>query len=174
MNYGTFQIVVGAVFAAIAVALMGLFAFIAARGGRDVPLEDVQRTGYRLRKRWLFLLSALLPLVVGIAALATPYPSGDDRTVVKVTSGQFFFAFDPPQVASGTKVRFDVTSVDVNHGFGLYDPDETFLGSVQAMPGRHNKLDLTLSAAGRYRVLCFEFCGLKHHEMAGSFTVTAG
>lgn len=174
MHYATFQIVVGAVFAAIAVALMALFAFIAARAGRDVPLEDVQRTGYRLRKRWLFLLAALLPLVVGIAALATPYPSGGDRTVVKVTSGQFFFALDPPQVAAGTKVRFDVTSLDVNHGFGLYDPHGEFLGSVQAMPGRHNRLDLTLSAPGRYRILCFEYCGLKHHEMAGSFTVTEG
>jgi hypothetical protein len=30
----------------------------------------------------------------------------------------------------------DVTSADVKHGFGIYDPHATLLGQVQAMPNR--------------------------------------
>ena len=57
-------------------------------------------------------------------------------------------------------MRFDVTSIDVNHGFGLYDPDGHLIGSVQAMPGYHNQLDLTLDEPGVYRIRCLELCGL--------------
>jgi cytochrome c oxidase subunit 2 len=89
-----------------------------------------------------------------------------------VTSAQYFFALDPPEVPAGTDVRFRVTSRDVNHGFGLYDPSGRLIGSVQAMPGYHNELDLTLDEPGAYRVFCFELCGLEHHKMQGTFTVT--
>ena len=91
---------------------------------------------------------------------------------MKVTSGQFFWAFEPDRVPVGTRVRFDLTSVDVNHGFILYNPRGHLVGSVQAMPGYHNELDLTMSQAGIYRVRCGEYCGLNHSTMDGSFTVT--
>jgi cytochrome c oxidase subunit 2 len=48
------------------------------------------------------------------------------------------------------------------------------IGSVQAMPGYHNKLDLTLSEAGVYRIRCLEYCGLMHSIMQSSFRVTRG
>jgi cytochrome c oxidase subunit 2 len=91
---------------------------------------------------------------------------------VKVTGGQFFWSLAPDRVPAGTRIRFDVTSIDVNHGFGLYDPHGHLIGSVQAMPGYHNELDLTLSEAGVYRIRCLELCGLNHSTMEGSFTVT--
>jgi cytochrome c oxidase subunit II len=75
-------------------------------------------------------------------------------------------------VPVGTHARFDITSVDVNHGFGLYDPDGHLIGSVQAMPGHHNQLDLTLSEAGIYAIRCLEYCGLNHSTMESSFTVS--
>ena len=67
-------------------------------------------------------------------------------------------------------MRFDVTSIDVNHGFGLYDPHGHLIGSVQAMPGYHNELDLTMSE-GVYRIRCLEFCGLNHSPMETTFAV---
>ena len=75
-------------------------------------------------------------------------------------------------VPAGTRVRFDVTSVDVNHGVGLYDPRGRLVGSVQAMPGYHNLLDLTLRRPGVYRIRCLEYCGLNHATMESTFTVT--
>ena len=82
------------------------------------------------------------------------------------------FAATPDQVRAGTPVRFDVTSVDVTHAFGLLDTDGHLVGSVQAMPGYHNDLDLTFHTPGVYRILCLEYCGLDHHVMQASFTVT--
>ena len=173
MHYGGPQVAVGVVFLVLALLLVAVFTTIALHAQREVPLEQVQARGYSLRNRWIAFLAALLVVSVGAAALLAPYPSGaaESRTVVKVTAGQFFWSFDPPQVAPGSRVRFDVTSVDVNHGFGLYDPHGVLLGSVQAMPGYHNRLDLTLSQPGRYRVLCMEFCGVKHHVMQATFVV---
>jgi len=172
LSYGELQIAVAIVFLVLALVIAGVFAVVARRTVSDVPLERVQRTGYWLRRRWLAFLGALLVVVVGSSLLALPYASGErGRTTVVVRSGQFFWSFEPPQVAAGTRVRFDVTSLDVNHGFGIYDPRGRLLGSVQAMPGYHNKLDLTLRESGEYRVLCFEFCGLNHHAMQGVFRV---
>jgi len=104
-----------------------------------------------------------------------PFASGSaaGRTVVKVTGGQFFWSLVPAQVPAGARVRFDVTSIDVNHGFGLYDPHGHLIGSVQAMPGYHNKLDLTLTEVGVYRIRCLELCGLNHATMENAFAVTS-
>jgi cytochrome c oxidase subunit II len=148
---------------------------IGVQAGSEASEERVHRIGYWLRKRWLALLLVIGVLVVGISLFDLPYAGGGPatRTVVKVTGGQFFWSLAPDQVPAGTRIRFDVTSVDVNHGFGLYDPHGHLIGSVQAMPGYHNKLDLTLDEAGVYRIRCFELCGLNHSTMLGTFTVTA-
>lgn len=172
MSYGPLQIAVLAVFAGIAVAVAGVFALVARSSRRDAALEEVQRVGYRLRRFWLALLAALLMAVVGTSLFALPYArGGSGRTIVKVTGGQFYWILDPAGVPAGTRVRFDVTAADVNHGFGLYDPRGRLIGSVQAMPGYRNKLDLTLSDPGTYRIRCFEFCGLDHHRMEATFRV---
>ena len=135
----------------LALLLAGAFLVIGVQAGSEVSDERVHRVGYWLRKRWLALLLVIGVLVVGISLFDLPYASGGaaGRTVVKVTGGQFFWSLVPDRVPAGTRVRFDVTSIDVNHGFGLYDPHGHLIGSVQAMPGYHNKLDLTLSEAGR-------------------------
>jgi cytochrome c oxidase subunit 2 len=176
LHYGHPQIAIGLVFAVLALVLATVFVVIAAQAGSDVGFERVHAVGYWLRKRWLALLLVVGVLVVGISLFDLPYASGgaSDRTVVRVTGGQFFWSLQPGSVPAGTRVRFDVTAVDVNHGFGLYDPHGHLIGSVQAMPGYHNKLDLTLSQAGAYRIRCLEFCGLNHSTMQSTFTVTRG
>ena len=175
LHYGDPQIAIGAVFAAIALLLACAFVVIGVQAGSDVAFERVRCVGYWLRKRWLALLTVIGVVVIGISLFDLPYASGDgaDRTVVTVTSGQFFWAFSPNRVPAGTAIRFDVTSIDVNHGFGLYDPRGHLIGSVQAMPGFHNKLDLTLREPGIYQVRCLEYCGLTHSTMESTFTVAA-
>ena len=174
LHYGDPQIVIGVVFAVLAVLLGVAFAVIGAQAGTDVGFQRVHDVGYWLRKRWLALLVAIGVVVVGISLFDLPYASGGaaGRTVVKVTGGQFFWALQPERVPAGSSVRFDVTSVDVNHGFGLYNPSGRLIGSVQAMPGYHNQLDLTMNETGIYRIRCGEYCGLNHSTMNGSFTVT--
>jgi len=175
LHYGDPQIAIGVVFAAIALLLAVAFLVIGVQAGSDVSVERVHRVGYWLRKRWLALLLVVGVLVVGISLFDLPYATGSaaGRTVVKVTGGQFFWSLVPDRVPAGALVRFDVTSIDVNHGFGLYDPHGHLIGSVQAMPGYHNKLDLTLSETGVYRIRCLELCGLNHSTMQSTFTVAS-
>ena len=174
LHYGDPQIAIGVVFAILALLLGTAFLVIAIQAGSEVGLERVHDIGYWMRKRWLALLVAVGVVVVGISLFDLPYASGSaaGRTVVRVTGGQFFWSLQPDRVPVGTHVRFDVTAVDVNHGFGLYDPGGHLIGSVQAMPGYHNELDLTLSRPGVYRIRCLEYCGLNHSTMESSFTVT--
>ena len=174
LHYGDPQIALGIVFAALAFLLAAAFTVIGIQAGTDVSVDRVHRVGYWLRRRWLAFLVVLGVLVCGISLVDLPDPSGaaTDWTVVDVTAGQFFWTFSPSHVPAGTHVRFDVTSIDVNHGMGLYSPSGHLIGSVQAMPGYHNRLDLTLAQPGRYAVRCFEYCGINHATMFGSFTVT--
>ena len=174
LHYGDPQIAIGVVFAVLALLFATTFVVIAMQAGSQVQFERVHDVGYWLRKRWLALLVAVGVLVVGISLFDLPYASGGaaGRTVVKVTGGQFFWSLQPGSVPAGTPVRFDVTAVDVNHGFGLYDPAGHLIGSVQAMPEYHNNLDLSLSQPGVYRIRCLEFCGLNHSTMESSLTVT--
>ncbi|HEX6762799.1 MAG TPA: hypothetical protein VF094_08370 [Gaiellaceae bacterium] len=173
LHYGDPQIALGVVFAVLSLLLAIAFVVIGFQAGSEASEERVHRVGYWLRKRWLALLVVIGVLVVGISLFDLPYASGGarGRTVVKVTGGQFFWSLAPDRVPAGTKARFNVTSIDVNHGFGLYDPHGHLIGSVQAMPGYHNLLDLTLSEAGVYRVRCLELCGLNHSTMETTFTV---
>jgi len=173
LSFGEFQIVVLIVFGLIAISLAALFVFIARQAREEVGFEQVRDTAYRLRRSWFAFLTFFLASIVGISLFFTPYSGGDEKVTarVSVSGGQFYWSLSPPKVRAGSRVEFDVTSIDVNHGFGIYDPDGKLLGSVQAMPGYHNKLDLTLDQAGTYHVSCLEFCGVKHHEMQRDFEV---
>ena len=172
LQFGEPQTALAIVFGLLALSLAALFAVIAAQTRTDVPFERVQKVGYWIRRRWFVFLAFLGLSVVTTSLFFLPYSSGaKPDLVVRVTGGQFYWSLTPPTVPAGTRVRFDVTSADVNHGFGLYDPDGELLGSVQAMPGFHNELNLTLDKPGEYLISCLEFCGVSHHQMARTFKV---
>lgn len=173
LRYGEPQVAIGIVFLLLALVIVAVFVTVALQTVSDVPFERVQGVGYWLRKRWLALLCALLVVVVGISLFNLPYARGGGarRTRVHVTSVQFAWIMTPSQLPLDRPVRLDVTSRDVNHGFAIYDPHGHMIGSVQAMPGYTNKLDLTFHTPGVYTVRCFELCGLNHHLMQATFTV---
>ena len=172
LEYGEPQVAIAIVFGALAVTIAGIALVIAVHAKRDIPYEDVSREGYRLRRPWLAFLTGLLVLMVGVSFFLLPYASGArPRTTVKVSGGQFYWTIVPAVLPAHEEIQFDVTSVDVNHGFGVYDPDGLLIGSVQAMPGYVNDLRLTFDKAGEYRIRCFEYCGLSHHNMIASFRV---
>ena len=174
LEYGEPQVAIAIVFGVLALAIVLVTLVVAAHAKEDVPLEGVQRTGYRLRRPWLAFLGGLLVVAVGFSFFLLPYASGrSPGATVKVSGGQFYWRIEPAVLPPGTKVRFDVTSVDVNHGFGVYDPKGRLIGSVQAMPGYTNRLELTFHVLGEYRIRCFEYCGLSHHNMVAAFRVVA-
>lgn len=76
---------------------------------------------------------------------------------------------DPAEVVVpvGRPVAFELVSTDVVHAF--YVP--RFLNKIDVIPGRENRLDVTITRPGNYEGYCAEFCGLLHDRM--TFTVRA-
>lgn len=172
LEYGATQVIALVAFVLIALGFVAVFAVVALAATFDLEFERVRKVGYAVRKPWLILLVATLALALAVAAFWLPYASGAaaDRDV-RVVGGQFYWSLSQEEFEQGERVRFEVTSADVNHGFGLYDPDGRLIGSVQAMPGYTNRLSVTLDKAGTYTIACFEFCGLDHHAMIREFEV---
>lgn len=132
----------------------------------------VTSAGYRLRRGWLWALAAAA--VVALAISLPSFPYGKPATLTgqhfTVIASQYSFAL-PPVVPSDKNIVFDVTSKDVNHGFGIYDPRGRLVAQVQAMPDYVNHLPLRFRTTGHYVVRCLEFCGIAHASMQEAFEV---
>lgn len=94
--------------------------------------------------------------------------------VVHVVGHQWAWQMDTTRVRAGIPVAFEVTSADVNHGFGIYDSTDRLLTQTQSMPGVTNRLVYTFEHPGKYRILCLEYCGLAHHAMIREIDVVDG
>lgn len=141
---------------------------------------EVQHDGYAIRGRWfigvtLFLLAtfvATIPFFPYLSAAAALQPAEQ----VPVVAAQFFFNM-PDHYPLNRRILFAVTSRDVNHGFGIYDPQGRLVAQTQAMPDYVNHLAITFRQPGHYKALCLEYCGVGHAIMEKDFTVgddTAG
>jgi len=81
------------------------------------------------------------------------------------------FAFEPAQirVALGQHVTLLLTSVDFPHGFALPD----FGVRRDLVPGKAVELSFVADKAGRFHMLCDNFCGEEHDRMSGWLVVDA-
>lgn len=155
------------------------FLYVISRSGRHEEPATVQTRAYALR-RWVFGGLIVLGIVVTGASLR-PFPIAPQHTpntapqVVRMVGLQWAWQqTDPGPIRAGTPVAFEVTSTDVNHGFGIYDATDRLLAQTQSMPGVTNRLVYTFDQPGKYRILCLEYCGLGHHSMIRGFEVVAG
>jgi hypothetical protein len=64
-------------------------------------------------------------------------------------------------VPVGEPVHVRLTSVDVQHGFFI----PRFLYKRDAIPGRINEFDLTITEPGNFQGVCGFICGLAHSDM---------
>lgn len=151
------------------------FVYVISHSGKLADSEQVTHKAYAIRRWWF---GALVLLGVGVAyATLTPFPIIDQRApsptaqVVDAVARQWSWKLSQEQVKAGIPVQFNVTSVDVNHGFAIYGPNDRIVTQVQAMPGFTNRLLHTFEEPGRYRVMCLEYCGLAHHAMVAEFEV---
>jgi cytochrome c oxidase subunit 2 len=160
---------------AIAVVLGSAISLVVWRSTLS-PEPDTDVRGWSKRETtWL------LVVIIGLFALLlatifyVPYgeSAGSNKQVVRVTGVQFAWAVSPTEVKVGVPVEFLLTTRDVNHGFGIYDPDGALVTQAQVIPGQTQKLVWTFEQPGTYEVLCLEFCGAKHHEMISTFEVTS-
>ena len=160
---------------ALIAAMAAVFLWVAAEAGRRADAEAVQRRAYRLRTGWFWLLVAVIAIATATTLTALPYPApapqAASRVIVHVTGAQWSWTIKGPDIVVGQPVEFQVTSTDVNHGFGVYNPSMEMVAQTQAMPGYVNRLQYTFTSSGTYHILCLEYCGLVHHQMISDLIV---
>lgn len=135
--------------------------------------SDVARPGYALRRWWFWLLAASVVASFVLSLGSFPYPTAAQSAHLphyKVVAMQFAFVL-PQSLPLNTELIFDVTSKDVNHGFGIYDPNGALVAQVQAMPDYTNHLPVKFVVPGHYTIRCLEYCGIAHHVMQAGFDV---
>lgn len=178
------------------VIVEGLLLFIAwrfrrAKGDDELPVQT--HGNNRLEFAWT-IIPAITVTVLFVAALITLTNETEARSpnpavTVDVVGFQWQWTFSYPdyKAANGepismtgsgstgpemvlpikVPIRFRVTGQDVIHSF--YVPQ--FFYKKDAIPGRVNEFDLTITDPGTYGGQCAEFCGLGHSTMY--FTVRA-
>lgn len=170
--------IVFAILIALGVIWTAVWAFALSRSQRTIPFDSIKDQLRRLR---FVLLVAFA--VIGAAAFIVmwrwlPYRDirfasmGAPHVLVKATGIQWIWMLSGPRIPAGVPVEFAVQSFDVNHDFGIFDAAGRLLGQVQAMPGYTNHFVYVFPAPGTYTVRCLEYCGLGHHLMTTSLTVT--
>jgi cytochrome c oxidase subunit 2 len=108
---------------------------------------------------------------------------GDDPIIIGVEAFQWGWRFtyedddvsvisrpDDPAAISvpvDQPITFVITANDVVHSFYITE----FLLKRDAIPGRTNRLPITIEQEGTYGGRCAEFCGLLHYDMP--FTIDA-
>jgi cytochrome c oxidase subunit II len=170
-SYGSAVFVANCILAVCIIGLMTLVA-LSSRGG-SVPQQTVTKTGYAIRRLWFVALVIVLVAGFLLTLPRFPYPrAGADQGVqhYEIDARQYSFTV-PAAVPLNRPIVFDVTSGDVNHGFGIYDPAGRLVGQVQAMPDYVNHLPYTFTVPGAYTVRCLEFCGVGHAYMHAQFEV---
>ncbi len=99
-----------------------------------------------------------------------PPVRADGPRVIEITASRF--AFDPAtiDVVVGERVQLVMRSADGVHGLEIKK-----FNVKKEIPrgGDPVTVEFTANAAGRYPILCSEFCGNGHEEMTGTLVVQA-
>ena len=162
----------------ILVALLAISFLLIAKNAsaNNEEYAPIQKNAYRLRgKLFLIILLVIVP-VIGYTLTQMPYPTekitSQATKSVQAVGHQWYWVISDLTAKVDEPVMYNVTSADVNHGFGVYDAELNVIAQTQAMPGYINDLLVSYPKPGKYRILCLEYCGLAHHAMIAEITVT--
>lgn len=114
---------------------------------------------------------AAILIYSGISATPVPVrPPQAEPRVVEVVARKF--AFEPAriEVSEGETVRLMVRSADGVHGVGIKKfkvSEEVPRGGTPIM------IEFTATAVGEFEILCSEYCGKGHQDMAAMLVVRA-
>jgi len=145
-----------------------------------LPGEKVIPTVYKMRFVYFVSLVVVLVGVLTFTLRSLPYFHADETpdVTVKVEARMWSWLMKTPgsegpqiNLPANKVIEFQVTGVDINHGFGIYNDQGQIVAQVQAMPGYTNILHHKFEKQGDYLVLCMEYCGLLHHQMIGKLIV---
>lgn len=156
-------------------ALAGIFLHVRIRVHAARDYVSVQGRAYRIRAIGFAILMLVgLPVTIYLLRVNPYAAAAGAPQVVNVNAAQWYWEFDRTDLTARQPVEFRVTSVDVNHGLGIYDQAGRLVAQTQAMPGYVNRLTHVFERPGTYQVLCLEYCGLAHHNMLVELEITEG
>ena len=166
--------VITIVFVGMLALLFLYFASSASKSSEEYA--PIQKSAYSLRSKMFFLILLVIVPIVGYTLTKMPYPTNSTKSeaskTVAVIGHQWYWEINDLSAKVGEPVLYEVTSADVNHGFGIYDPDLNIISQTQAMPKYKNNLLVSFPKAGVYKIMCLEYCGLVHHAMITEINVT--
>lgn len=181
--YAGFITLIGAITAII------IMMWIASQHRPKKQAKEIKKKIYGVRFWYILSLLSVFALLLIFTFAFLPYYQNQKKTpdvAVSVIGKMWDWQFSSADNASNSlkrdssgtlvlplhkTIEFQVTSKDVNHGFGIYHSDGHLLAQTQAMPGYINRLVYTFDEPGEYSVLCLEYCGLAHHMMHTRFKV---
>jgi len=100
--------------------------------------------------------------------LSVTHARSGAEPVIPMTVKRFEFAPREVHLKKGVPVIFEITSLDVPHGFNLPD----FGVRADVIPGRPARVRLVPDKIGTFTFHCDVFCGVGHEELDGTIVVT--
>lgn len=123
---------------------------------------------------WWTVIPALFVVLLSIVSVRIWYEillEPENGVVVEAIGHQFYFSFRYPQINGevtdemhlplGVPVTLNLTSTDVIHGFWV----PAMRLKNDTVPGLVTTIRFTPQLAGRYPIICTQFCGTLHSEM---------
>lgn len=179
------------------VATIGII-IVALTGRTKKPQTFASKRRYEFEKYWAIGTAAVLiwlwiisyPWIPPVAFNAVDDEDPSNIQVVNITAGQWFWIMtqddkdnklnvgERPHVSliAGKPVKFVARSLDVNHGFGIFDGSNDgspILLQMQVIPELDNVFYYTFKKPGSYFVRCLEYCGYAHPYMTSEIEVTS-
>jgi cytochrome c oxidase subunit II len=114
-------------------------------------------------------------ILTGVLLVAATAPGGShaqapEPRVIEVVAKRFVFEPSEIEVAVGERVRLAVRSADGVHGIEIKKvkvSKEIPRGAAPVM------IEFTADEAGRFPIICSEYCGDGHDDMKGTLVVKA-
>jgi cytochrome c oxidase subunit 2 len=123
---------------------------------------------------WWTLIPLLFVILLSIVSVRIWYEillEPENGVVVEAIGHQFYFSFRYPQINGevnnemhlplGVPVTLNLTAADVIHGFWV----PAMRLKNDTVPGLVTTIKFTPQLAGRYPIICTQFCGVLHSEM---------
>jgi cytochrome c oxidase subunit II len=114
------------------------------------------------------LLSAAA-LVFAVSAPGGSFAQSAEPRVIEVVAKRFVFEPSEIEVTVGERVSLSVRTADGVHGLEI----KKFKVKKEVPRGETVTIEFTASEAGRFPILCSEYCGDGHEDMKGMLIVKA-
>lgn len=84
---------------------------------------------------------------------------------ITIENHQFVLPSEKLHIQVGDKALFDVTTLDLTYGFGLFRADNSMLFQMQVVPGHRNDILWQFDKPGVYSIRSTEYSGPKGAQM---------